>query len=343
MKGELKNLQKALMTGVSYMIPFVVAGGILMAISFIGGEPSSKGFVIINPFMQNINLISKAGMALMVPALSGYVAYSMAGRPGLAPGFIMGYVANNPIGDTTIKGGFIGALVMGILVGYITKWMKSWNVPHAFKGVMPVLIIPTAVTFVMGVIYIYAVAGPISAFSNFLMRFLTSLSGSNLILFAIVIGLIAEIDMGGPVTKTVTLVTIALMSEGNFVANGIFRVTPAIPPLAILVASYMFKNKFSDLDRTNAQSAGIMGFMGITEGAIPFMIKDFKAILPGSMIGCATGAVIAALGGVESPVPHGGFITAPVVTNWFWYIVAMVIGSLVGAVIIGLCKKQEQE
>lgn len=343
MKKELKDIQKGLMTGVSYMLPFVVAGGILMAISFLGGTSTPEGYVVSNPFMQSIRLISNAGFAMMIPALGGYVAYSLGGKPALAPGFIMGYLANNPIGDTEVKAGFIGALLMGLLTGYFVKWIKTLKVSNSLRSIMPILIIPTLVTFVMGIIYVYIVSGPIVGLSNLLMNFLNDLSGSNLILFAIVIGLVSEIDMGGPLTKTVTLFTLGLVSQGNFVANGIYRVCPAIPPLAILLSNYMFKNKWEKADRVAAQSAGIMGFMGITEGAIPFVVKDAKSILPGTMIGCAVGAVIAALGGVESPVPHGGFITAPVVTNVFWYILAQVIGSVVGAVIIGLLRKKNVE
>lgn len=339
MKNFFKEIQRALMTGVSYMIPFVVAGGILMAISFLGGTPTESGYVITNPFMSNLNMISKAGFAMMVPALGGYVAYSLGGKPALAPGFILGHLANTNIGGTEIKAGFVGALIMGILIGYMVKWIKSWKVPPVLKAIMPILVIPTFVTFTMGLIYVYVVSGPIIWVSNAILSFLTALSGANLILFAIVIGLVCEIDMGGPVTKSVTLFTLALMSDGNFVANGIYRVCPAIPPLAILISNYMFKNKWSKADRTAAQSAGIMGFMGITEGAIPFMVQDAKSILPGTMIGCAVGAVIAALGGVESPVPHGGFITLPVITGQLWYAVAMIVGSLVGAVIIGLLRK----
>lgn len=339
MKNIFKDIQRALMTGVSYMIPFVVAGGILMAISFLGGTPTESGYVITNPFMSNLNMISKAGFAMMVPALGGYVAYSLGGKPALAPGFILGHLANTNISGTEIKAGFVGALIMGILVGYMVKWIKSWKVPPLLKAIMPILVIPTFVTFTMGLIYVYVVSGPIIWVSNAILSFLTALSGTNLILFAIVIGLVCEIDMGGPITKSVTLFTLALMSDGNFVANGIYRVCPAIPPLAILISNYMFKNKWTEGDRTAAQSAGIMGFMGITEGAIPFVVQDAKSILPGTMIGCAVGAVIAALGGVQSPVPHGGFITLPVVTGQLWYAVAMLVGSLVGAIIIGLLKK----
>lgn len=339
MKKYLQEIQKALMTGVSYMIPFVVAGGILLSVAFLGGTPTETGYVITNEFMLSIRSIAMAGLQMMVPALGGYVAYAIGGRPALAPGFILGHLANSNIGDTEIKAGFLGALIMGIFVGYLVKWIKNIQVPRLLRSLMPILIIPTVTSLIGGLIYIYVVSTPIVMLSNMIFGFLNSLSGSNLILFAVVIGLISEIDMGGPITKTVTLFTLALMAEGNYVANGIYRVAPAIPPLAILISNYLFPKKWSQDEKAEAQSAGVMGVMGITEGAIPFLVADAKAILPGTMIGCAVGAVIAALAGVQSPVPHGGFITAPVVTNPFWYIAAMIIGALVGGVIIGLLKK----
>jgi len=337
-KNELKTLQKALMTGVSYMMPLVVAGGILMAFSLMGGTPTATGMKITIPFLNNLNIISKAGFAMMVPVLGGYIAYSIAGRPGLAPGFILGFLANNPIGDTAIKSGFLGALLMGILAGYFVKWMKSWKVPNSLKAIMPILIIPMISTFVLGMFYIYVVAGPVVSLSTALIGFLTNLSKQNIIIFAIVLGLICEIDMGGPITKTVTIFTIAMMAEGMFAANGMYRAAVGVPPLAIMLSTMLFRDRWTDGDRTASKSAGIMGFMGITEGAIPFVVNDLKHILPSTMIGCAVATVIAALGGVTSPVPHGSFITLPVVTNPLWFVVAIVAGSLVGAILMGITR-----
>lgn len=340
MKKIVKEIQQALMTGVSYMIPFVVAGGILMAISFLGGEATVDGFQVSHPFMQSLNGISKVAMGLMVPALAGYVAYGISGRPAIAPGFIVGQIANTPVGDSEVAGGFIGALLMAILVGYFVKWMVSWKVPSVFRAIMPILVIPVITVALFGLGYVYILSIPIVALSNGIFSFLDSLSGANLIVFAIVLGLICEIDMGGPITKTVTLFTLGLMAEGNFVANGIYRVAPSIPPLAILIAVYIFKDKWTNEERQAANSAGVMGFMGITEGALPFLIKEPLTILPGTMIGTAVGAVIAALAGVQSPVPHGGYITAPVVTNPLWYVVAQIVGAVVGGLIIGALKKK---
>ncbi|GAB2027803.1 PTS fructose transporter subunit IIC [Lactovum odontotermitis] len=343
MKNELKAVQKALMTGVSYMIPFVVAGGILLAISFLGAQTAATGVVVTNPIMLNISIIGKAALAMMVPAIAGYTAYSLGGRPAIAPGFVLGYLANQPLNEEGLKAGFVAALIMGLIAGYFVKWMKSWKIPKVLVSVMPILIIPVISTLLTGLVFQYIVSGPVAWLSQQLFGFLESLNGANLILFAIVLGLICEIDFGGPITKTVTLFTLAMIANGDLVANGIYRVAPAIPPLAIIFSTFLFKTKWTSEDRENAIPVGIMGVMGITEGAIPFAVDNVKAILPGSMIGCAVGSVIAALTGVESAVPHGGLITAVVVKNPLWYIVAQIAGALVGAVIMGLLKKKVSE
>lgn len=343
-KKELKNIQKALLTGTSYMMPMVVAGGILFSLSLLGGDATSTGIVVANPFMANLKTIGAAGLFMMIPVLAAYVAYSIAGRPGLVPGFILGYLANNTIGETGAKTGFLGALVLGIMAGYLVKWMKSWKVPSVIKSIMPILIVPVISTGVLGMFYIYCIANPMGSLINILMDFLTNLNGANQILFAVIIGAICEIDMGGPITKTVTMFTIALISEGVMGPNGIYRVCPGIPPMAIALSTIMFKNKWTSADRSAAKTAGIMGIMGITEGAIPFVIADLKHILPSTITGCVVAAVIASLTGVTSPVPHGSFITLPMVSGKVGFVVAIVVGTIVAAVMMGILKKPvEQE
>ena len=342
-KKELKTIQKALLTECSYMMPLVVAGGISFAISLIGGTATDGGMQTAGPVMENIKLIGKAGLFMMVPVMSAYIAYSIAGRPGLTPGFILGYIANNTIGETGVKSGFLGALVLGVIAGYFVKWMKSWNVPNYIKSIMPILIIPLLSTFVIGLAYIYILAIPLSSLLNWLIAILTELNGTNQILFAVVLGAICEIDMGGPLTKTVTMFTIALISEGIYAPNGMYRVCVGIPPLAIFLSTLMFKNKWTDADRSAAQTAGVMGVFGLTEGAIPFAIADLKHILPANILGCIVGSVIACLTGVESAVPHGSFITLPMVTNKIWFCVAIIAGTLVAAVAMGLMRKPVED
>ena len=342
-KKELKNIQKALLTGTSYMMPLVVAGGLSFAISLLGGETTNSGIVVANEFMANVKIIGKAGLFMMIPVAAAYVAYAIAGRPGLAPAFILGYIANDAVGSTGAKTGFLGAVVMGILAGYMAKWMKGWNVSKSVKSIMPILVIPLVTTFVLGVLYIYVISVPLGAFMNWFIEFLGNLNGANQIIFALVIGALCEIDMGGPITKTVTMFTSALIAEGIYAPNGMYRVCPALPPLAILLCTIIFKNKWTQGDKDAAKSIGLMGFFGLTEGAIPFAIADFKAVIPANVIGCMVASLIACLTGVESPVPHGGFITAPMVNKPIMYIVAQIVGIVVSALIMGVLKKPVEE
>lgn len=230
---------------------------------------------------------------------------------------------------------------MGILPGYLVKWIILWKVPASLKAIMSVLIIPTVSVFVLGIIYVYLFNGPIVWLSESIIGLLGNLMQRNIILFAIFVGLVCEIDMGGAITKAVTIFSLALLAKGNIEANAIFFVCTSVPPLAILLSTYLFKDKWSQAERIQAKSAGIMGFMGITEGAIPFLVQNPLKILPGTMIGCAVASVVAALTNVGTYVPHGGFLPTPVTQNALWYVLAQVAGITVGAIILGLMKKPE--
>lgn len=280
---------------------------------------------------------------MMVPVMSAYIAYSVAGRPGLTPGLVLGYICNNPVGTTGAKTGFLGALIMGLAAGYFVKWMKSWKVPASIKAIMPILIIPILSTGLLGLVYIYLISVPLTAFTTMLFGMLKNLNGTNKILLAVAIGLMNSFDMGGPVTKTVTMFTIGLISEGIYGPNGIFRVCPGVPPMGIFLSTMLFRKKWTDADRTAAKTAGLMGFMGITEGAIPFAVADIKHVMPATMTGTVVAAIIAAIGNVQSPVPHGSFITLPVVTGKVWFAVAIIVGSLVTALLLGLLKPTIEE
>ncbi|MBV7391883.1 PTS fructose transporter subunit IIC [Enterococcus sp. ALS3] len=339
-KPILKEIQKSFLSGVSFMMPAVVAGGIMLAISLATGEKSETGVVVTSELMQNINILGKAAFAMMIPILGGYIAYSIAGKPGLAPGMILGFLANNPvmINEVEVKSGFLGAMLLGVAAGYFVKWIKTWKVSKTIKTILPILIIPTITVLVLGMLYIYVIANPLAFLMNSLTNIMSSLNGSSAILLAVFIGLFGEVDMGGPITKSVSMFTLALMNEGVYEPNGMFRIAVAIPPIGIFLATLFFKKKFTEGDRDAAVAAGIMGCIGITEGAIPFVVSDIKRILPSTMIGTAVGCVIGAIGNVRCFVPHGGFIVLPVVENKIWFVAAIVIGSLVTAGILGFLK-----
>ncbi|CAM4253854.1 PTS fructose transporter subunit IIC [Erysipelothrix inopinata] len=347
MKKILKDIQKHLLSGVSFMMPVVVAGGVILAISLLGAEQTAKGLVPTNPIMIYLNQLGKAGMTMMIPVFAAYIAYSAAGKPGLTPGFILGYIANSVImvNGVEVKSGFLGALLLGLLAGYMVNWMKGWKIAKnkTLRSIMPILIMPIFTVLVLGLAYYFIIAIPISALVTWLTNVMTELNGGSKTIFAIFMGIFAEIDFGGPMTKTISMFTLSMINEGVMEPNGIFRVLVAVPPLGIFLASLIAKNKFTEEERDNAKAVGIIGALGITEGAIPFAIKDPKAVYPASIIGCITAALIAAYGNVTCPVPHGGFIVLPVVGNKIWFVVAILAGAAVMAILLKILKKDVVE
>lgn len=344
MNKKIKEIQKHLLSGVSFMMPVVVAGGVILAISLLGAEQTATGLIPKPGVMTYLNQLGKAGMVLMIPIFSGYISYSIAGKPGLTPGFILGYIANSDIiiNDVPAKSGFLGALLLGLLAGYVVNWMKTWKMAKSktFRSIMPILVMPIFTVLSLGLLYYYIIAMPIAALVTWLTKLMTDLSGGSKAIFAIFMGIFAEIDFGGPVTKTVSMFTLSMINEGIMEPNGIFRVLVAIPPIGIFIGTLLAKNKFTEEERDNAKAVGLIGCLGITEGAIPYAIKDPKAVYPASILGCIVGALIAAFGGVTAPVPYGGFIILPVVGNKLWFVVAILAGSLVMGIMLKILKKE---
>lgn len=333
-----KDIQKAFNTGVSYMLPSVVVGGILLAVALATGTATDTGMEVTNPFMKNLNDLGSAGFAMMIPILSGYIAYSLAGKPGIAPGMILGYVANNPIGESEVKTGFLGAMILGLATGYLVRWCKTWKVSNTIKTIMPILIVPIFTTFILGIIYIYVISVPIGACMDWLVKFLSGMQGGNAVLLGAIIGAMTAVDMGGPINKTATAFTLALMAEGVYAPNGAHRIACAIPPLALALSTFIDRKKYSADDKNLGISALFMGTIGITEAAIPFAVKDMKRVLPAIIIGSAVGGTLGMMNGVEALVPHGGLIILPVVNGKLWYVLAMLVGVLVSAAILHFTK-----
>jgi PTS system fructose-specific IIC component len=338
-----KDLQKAFNTGVSFMLPAVVVGGIFLAVALATGKATDAGMEITNPFMKNLNDLGAAGFAMMIPLLSGYIAHSLAGKPALAPAMILGYVANNPIGEGQVKTGFLGAMIIGVAVGYFVRWCKTWKVPATIRTIMPILIVPVVTTFFLGMIYIYIIAVPIGAAMDWLVKVLSHMQGGSAIILGLIIGAMTAIDMGGPINKTATAFTLALMSEGIYTPNGAHRIAVAIPPLAMAISTFIDRKKYTSEDKDLGISAFFMGLIGITEGAIPFAVKDIKRVLPAIIIGSAVGGAIGMANGVEALVPHGGLIILPVVNGKLWYVLAMLIGTMVSVAILHFTKPNLEE
>lgn len=347
MKALLKDIQKHMLSGVSFMMPIVVAGGVILAISLLGAQQTETGLVPNGEIMLYLNQLGKAGMTLMIPVFAGYIAYSIAGRPGLTPGFILGFIANSnvSINGVDVKAGFLGALLLGLLAGYMAQWMKNWKIAKnkTIRTIMPILIIPISTVVVLGFLYYFVVGVPISYFMTWLTELMVTLNGGSKIVFAAFMGVFAEIDFGGPVTKAVSMFTLALINEGITEPNGIFRILVAVPPIGIFLSTLIAKRKYTAEERDNAKAVGIIGCLGITEGAIPYAIKDPKAVYPATIIGNIVAALIGAFGNVTCPVPHGGFIVLPVVGNKLWFVVAIVAGAVVTALMLKILKKDVEQ
>ena len=340
MKTIWKDIQKHLLSGVSFMMPVVVAGGVILAVSLLGATQTETGLVPNGPLLTYLNQLGKAGMAMMIPVFAAYISYSVAGKPGLTPGFILGYIANNAImiNGVEVKAGFLGALILGLHAGYMAKW-KVLKLVKTIRSIMPILVIPISTVLVLGLAYYFIIGYPISFLMQALSDLMVTLNGSGKAVLAVFMGFFSEIDFGGPVTKAVSMFTLSMINEGIMEPNGIFRILVAVPPIGIFLSTIIAKKKYSEEERDNAKAVGIMGCLGITEGAIPYAIKDPKAVYPACIIGNIVGALIGAFGNVACPVPHGGFIVLPVVENQLWFVVAILVGSVITALLLKVLKK----
>lgn len=330
MKGIVGKLFKSFNTGISYFLPVIIAGGMLFSLTLMTGKIVDGEIVPSNQFFKDILTLGQAGFAMMVPVLCAYIAYSIGSKPALAPAFILGYVANNPIGESQIATGFIGAILLGFIVGYVVKWVKTWKVPSVVQPLMPTFLVPLFTTLIIGLVYVYILVYPLNGFVQLMVRGLTGLSGINAALLGIGIGVLAAADMGGPCSKAATAFTLALMAEGIYGPNGAFRLCCAVPPLGLALASLLLRDRFTKEEKNFGISALCLSMAGITEGAIPFAGKDFKRVIPAIIIGTSVAGVLGMLHGVESVVAFGGLVAISGVTEGtIWYAIDMFIGALV--------------
>ena len=349
-------IYKHLMNGVSHMLVFVVAGGVLTAVSFLWGITSFDSTKAdYNSFAAMLKIIGGIAMGLMVPVLSAYIAESIGKRPALVPGFVAGMIAIQglPINPNTgmidaggagVGFGFLGGIVGGFLAGYVIVGLEKLlsGLPKNLDGLKAIFLYPLLSTTIVGLVML-GISGPMAAINTGMMNFLRGLSASGPIVLGLAIGCMCAFDMGGPVNKTASTFTMALMTAGVYGPNGAFRVAVAIPPLVCGVASLIARSKFDDTDRQMGISAVFMGLIGITEGAIPFAVKDLAHTLPAIMIGSAVGAGLAAWHGIECFVPHGGMIVAAATNNIALYTLDMAIGVAVGVAILVLTKPKLED
>ncbi len=325
-------IYKALMNGVSYMIPFVVTGGLLIAVSLsLGGKPDAAGGLVIPPgsFWETINHIGAVGFQLMIPILAGYIAYAIADRPGLVPGMITGWIASTgSFYDSKVSAGFLGAIIAGFLSGYLARWIKTWKVPKAVAAIMPIIVIPILTTTVVGLAFVYVLGAPIAAIFTSLTTWLSGLQGGSAALLGLVIGLMIGFDMGGPVNKTAFLFGVGLIPSGNLLVMGMCAAAIPVPPLGVGLASVLRKRLFAKDEQDMGYASLFMGFFGITEGAIPFAAADPVRVIPANMAGAGVAGAIAGYFLVGDAVPHGGPIVAILgaVGNVGWFVVAVLAG-----------------
>ena len=336
---EKSGLQfyKHIMSGVSYMIPFVVVGGIFIAISFMFGiyasDPESDQYNIIAHFFSQVG--GEAAFALMVPILAGFIGYSIAGKLGLAPAMIGGMMAN--IGEAGFIGGMFAGFVGGFAAKFISQFMRK--IPNSFQGLVSILIVPLLSTFIVGAFMFFILNTPMSALNDFLESWLRGLTGVNaLILGALLAGMMAS-DMGGPINKTASAFGLAMFATNIFEPSAALMVGGMVPPIGIALATTIFKNRFTVQEREAGKASYVLGASFITEGAIPFAAADPLRVIPANIIGAAIGGGLCMALGISLRAPHGGIFVIPIASsNPLMYIGCILLRSLVTCLILGLLK-----
>ncbi|GHG07423.1 MULTISPECIES: PTS fructose transporter subunit IIC [Amycolatopsis] len=331
------KIRQWLMTGVSYLIPFVAAGGLLIALSFALG-----GYQIVDApkVTEHFDAGSVAGWAalmfqigsaafdFLVPVLAGFIAFAMADRPAIAPGFVGGAIA------VTVSAGFLGGLVAGLLAGGVVLALKKIQVPKAMRGIMPVVVYPLLGSIVVGVLMYVVVGKPIAAATTGLTSWLNSLSGVSALLLGALLGLMMAFDMGGPVNKAAYAFAVGGLTTGATASLQIMAAVMAagmVPPLALALASTVRKKLFTEAERENGRAAWLLGASFITEGAIPFAAADPFRVIPSIMLGSAVTGSLSMAFGATLRAPHGGIFVVPLIGNPLLFLVALIAGTLVAA------------
>lgn len=339
------QIYKHLMNGVSHMLPFVIGGGILIAIAFLidgfavdlNSLPFDErsNFGTITPMAAMFKSIGGVAFGFMLPILAGFIAMSIADRPGLAVGFIGGAIAANG------TSGFLGALVAGFVAGYLVRLLKKLfeKLPEGLEGIKPMLLYPVIGIFLIGVIMTYVVEPPIGALNVMINNGLNSMNGAKAILLGALLGGMMSVDMGGPVNKAAYVFGTASIAAGNYNIMAAVMVGGMVPPLAIALATMFFKNKFTEEERKAGPTNIVMGLSFISEGAIPFAASDPLRVLPSCIIGSAVAGALSMAFNCTLMAPHGGIFVFLTVGHPLLYLISLAVGSVVGCVILGLLKK----
>ncbi|WP_434617019.1 PTS fructose transporter subunit IIABC [Arthrobacter sp. A5] len=350
-----QKLKKALLTGVSYMIPFVAGGGLLIALGFLlGGYTISTiaDKVVLANSLTNLPdgglpiylgavafKIGGLSLAFLVPALAGYIAFGIADRPGIAPGFTAGAVAG------FMGAGFLGGLVGGLLAGFIAHWIGGWPVPRWLRGLMPVVIIPLLASIVASGLMFLVLGGPIAWFTTVLNHWLSGMTGASAVVLGIILGLMMCFDLGGPVNKVAYSFAVAGLGAGSVTNQAPWQIMATVmaagmvPPLAMALATALDKSRFSLAERENGKAAWLLGASFISEGAIPFAAADPLRVIPASMLGGAVTGALCMATGVTSQAPHGGIFVFFAIGNLVMFIVSILAGMVVTALAVLALKR----
>lgn len=338
-----------LMNGASYMIPFVVVGGLLVSLSVsMGAQTSADGTVVYIGLWNKIHAIGNLAFTLMYPILSGFIAFSIAGRATLAPAMIGAMVATDgEILGTEGGTGFIGCIIVGYLVGYLVKWMNSWNLAKEFKPMMPIFIIPLTGVAVVSALFIFVLGKPVTLITDLLNSLLVELAKnpSSAVVLGIVLGAMVGIDMGGPINKVAFFFGVTSIAQGNLQIMGIVSTSIAVAPLSMGIAAVIGKDKFTPEEKSAGIYTIFMGIIGISEGAIPFAASDPGHVLPAVVAGSALTGAAAAVCGVTSAVPHGGLVVALFkATNYMslYFLCVMAGTALSIAIVLAFKRRQEK-
>lgn len=342
------KLRQWLMTGVSYMIPFVAAGGILIAVSFIISGPqvamevnggifhgvkylgASSVTAVYHAagFGGVLFEIGATAFSMLVPILAGYIAYGMVDRQGIVPGVIGGLIAN------AVHAGFLGGIIAGLLAGATVKLIMKVKIPRAMAGIMPVVVVPLISAFVVGVLMLLVIGNPVSFVMIHITSWLNSLSGTNAVFLGALLGLMMAFDMGGPVNKVAYTFAVAGLASGGVGGERVMAAVMGagmVPPLALALATVVRKKLFTDAERKAGEAAWLLGASFITEGAIPFAAADPLRVIPSIMIGSAVTGALSMVFAVTSPAPHGGIWVAGLLGRWPLWILAIAIGAIVAS------------
>jgi len=343
LRSHVTSVKEDLMTGVSFMIPFVTIGGIFLALAYAVGDTQAVFESTGSPgwFLAQVGV---AGLTIMVPILGGYIAYAIADRPGLAPGFLLAYIIQqgNVVAEAaTVIGvsggeagaGYLGAIVAGLLAGYVARWFKGLDVPEFLAPMMPVLIIPVATMAVLTPIMLFVLGVPVALANAALTSFLQGMQGGQAMFVGLILGGMMALDMGGPVNKVAYVFSTGLITEGIYAPMAAVMIGGMVPPIGLALSNFISPHKYAAEMYENAKSGVVLGFSFITEGAIPYAAADPLRVIPAVVAGSAVGGAASMAMNVTMPAPHGGIFVIPLSNKPFMFLGCIVLGSFVTAAV----------